>query len=129
MKTRLLAITLATLAGCGSSKPATTTTTPPAPEVSTVEPAAPPAPPPAPAKPKAEIGAWGFDAAGMDKSVAPGESFFRYANGTWVKNTEIPADRSRIGERPLVSGAQLFDGAIDLLAERPNELLNSDVCA
>jgi predicted metalloendopeptidase len=39
----------------------------------------------------------GINPAWMDKSVAPGDDFFSYANGTWVKNTPIPADRSRIG--------------------------------
>src|ERR1041384_7217925 len=28
-------------------------------------------------------GAFGFDLAGMDRNVAPGESFYRYANGNW----------------------------------------------
>jgi putative endopeptidase len=35
----------------------------------------------------------GIDLAGMDRSVAPGDDFFRHANGTWLKTTEIPADR------------------------------------
>src|SRR5687768_301894 len=35
----------------------------------------------------------GIDLAGMDRSVKPGDDFFRYANGTWLKTTEIPADR------------------------------------
>ena len=39
----------------------------------------------------------GITPAWMDKSVKPGDDFFTYAAGTWVKNTEIPADRSRIG--------------------------------
>jgi predicted metalloendopeptidase len=39
----------------------------------------------------------GVDLAAMDKSVSPGDDFFSYANGSWVKNTEIPADRSSIG--------------------------------
>ena len=39
----------------------------------------------------------GIETSWMDKSVRPGDDFFQYANGTWVKNTEIPADRSRIG--------------------------------
>jgi putative endopeptidase len=39
----------------------------------------------------------GIQTGWMDKSVAPGDDFFSYANGTWVKNTPIPADRSRIG--------------------------------
>jgi len=33
----------------------------------------------------------------MDTSVKPGDDFFSYANGTWVMNTPIPEDRSRIG--------------------------------
>ena len=48
-------------------------------------------------KGKPEIGAWGFDLGAMDKSVKPGDDFFRYAGGTWMKNTKIPADRTRWG--------------------------------
>ncbi len=33
----------------------------------------------------------------MDASVKPGDEWFEYANGSWLKNTEIPADRSSIG--------------------------------
>ena len=33
----------------------------------------------------------------MDMSVKPTDDFFKYVNGTWLKNTEIPADRSRWG--------------------------------
>ncbi|HKT60193.1 MAG TPA: M13 family metallopeptidase [Gemmatimonadales bacterium] len=36
----------------------------------------------------------GVDVAGMDRSVKPGDAFYEYANGTWLKQTEIPADRS-----------------------------------
>jgi predicted metalloendopeptidase len=39
----------------------------------------------------------GIQTSWMDKSVTPGDDFFSYANGTWVKNTPIPPDRSRIG--------------------------------
>ena len=39
----------------------------------------------------------GIVPASMDKSVTPGDDFFTYANGTWVKNTPIPDDRSNIG--------------------------------
>lgn len=31
-----------------------------------------------------------FDTAGMDTTVKPGDNFFLYANGKWVKDTEIP---------------------------------------
>lgn len=33
----------------------------------------------------------------MDRSVKPGDDFFRYVNGHWVDKTEIPADRTRWG--------------------------------
>ena len=33
----------------------------------------------------------------MDKSVNPGDDFFRYVNGSWFDKTEIPADRTRWG--------------------------------
>ena len=39
----------------------------------------------------------GIDLAGMDTSTKPGDDFFRYANGTWFKSTEIPQDRSSYG--------------------------------
>ncbi|MEO8226683.1 MAG: M13 family metallopeptidase [Gemmatimonadota bacterium] len=39
----------------------------------------------------------GLDTAGMDRSVRPGDDFFRYANGGWFEHTTIPADRSAIG--------------------------------
>lgn len=43
------------------------------------------------------FGAWGFDLAGRDTSVKPGDDFNEYANGTYVRTTEIPADKSRFG--------------------------------
>ncbi|SHI37185.1 M13 family metallopeptidase [Flavobacterium terrae] len=33
----------------------------------------------------------------MDKSVKPGDDFFRYVNGTWFDKTEIPGDKTRWG--------------------------------
>ena len=39
----------------------------------------------------------GIVVADMDRSVKPGDNFFRYANGDWVKRAEIPPDRSYIG--------------------------------
>jgi len=48
-------------------------------------------------KAKTTFGDFGLDTAGMDRSVAPGDDFGRYANGTYLKNLVIPADRSNYG--------------------------------
>jgi predicted metalloendopeptidase len=39
----------------------------------------------------------GIDLSLMDKSVKPSDDFFNFVNGTWIKNTEIPADKTRWG--------------------------------
>jgi predicted metalloendopeptidase len=44
----------------------------------------------------------GLDTAGMDRAVKPGDNFFAYANGTWVRRTEIPADRSTYGNSAIL---------------------------
>lgn len=41
----------------------------------------------------------------MDTTVAPGEDFFSYVNGTWVAKTEIPADKGRYGTFDLLRDA------------------------
>ncbi|WBH16393.1 M13 family metallopeptidase [Sphingomonas radiodurans] len=46
---------------------------------------------------KPQIGDFGFDMAGRDTKVAPGDDFYDYASGTWNRTTEIPADRSNYG--------------------------------
>ena len=51
----------------------------------------------------------GIVVANMDRSVKPGDDFYRYANGDWIKRTEIPPDRSDIG---------VFDSLIDLSQKR-----------
>src|SRR5689334_11785114 len=61
-----------------------------------------------------------IDRAGMDTSVAPGDDFFRYANGGWLKKNEIPADRGSFG-----IGIVLVDRA----QERTHELLEAAVGA
>ncbi len=44
----------------------------------------------------------GIDLAGMDRSVKPGDDFYGYANGTWIKQTTIPADRATNGPGELL---------------------------
>ena len=38
-----------------------------------------------------------FDVSNMDITVNPGDDFYSYANGNWVKQTAIPEDKSRYG--------------------------------
>ena len=65
---------------------------------------------------KPEIGDFGFDLGGMDKSVQPGDDFYGYANGTWAKNTQIPADKSNYG---------MFTALNDLSQTRTREILDT----
>jgi putative endopeptidase len=53
--------------------------------------------PAAAASTKPQLGTWGVDLSGMDKTVNPGDNFYDYVNGTWHKNTEIPADKASWG--------------------------------
>ena len=38
-----------------------------------------------------------LDARNRDSSVKPGDDFFLFANGSWIKKTEIPPEYSRWG--------------------------------
>jgi len=44
-----------------------------------------------------KFGTWGIDLAAMDRSVRPGDDFFAYVNGNWLKTAIISPDRSRAG--------------------------------
>ena len=54
------------------------------------------------------IGAFGVDLTARDLSIAPGDDFFRYANGAWLAKTPIPDDRT-------------LWGAIDILREKADD--------
>ena len=51
----------------------------------------------------------------MDRSVKPGDNFYQYANGTWIKNTELPADRALIG---------VFSALDNIANKRTSDLIN-----
>jgi hypothetical protein len=40
---------------------------------------------------------------GVDSSVKPGDDFFAYANGSWLRATEIPAGKDRWNARDEIS--------------------------
>lgn len=52
---------------------------------------------PAETAPEPVILSSGIDTQHMDTSVKPGDDFFRYMNGKWLDETEIPADKASYG--------------------------------
>jgi putative endopeptidase len=63
-----------------------------------------------------QLGTFGFDTSGMDKSVDPGDDFYTYASGKWAERTEIPADKSNYG---------MFTALDDLSKERVRSVLDA----
>lgn len=57
-----------------------------------------------------------IDPANMDLSVKPGDNFFEYANGTWIKDHTIPAKETRWGSFNILHQENL-DRLIGLLKE------------
>ncbi|HXW16306.1 MAG TPA: M13 family metallopeptidase [Terriglobia bacterium] len=60
----------------------------------------------------------GIAVADMDRSVKPGDDFYYYANGDWIKRTEIPPDRRYIDPNGLD-----FDNSNDLTRKRIASLI------
>ncbi len=58
----------------------------------------------------------GLDTAGMDRSVKPGDNFYDYTNGTWTRDTPIPADRSSYGSFAILAG-QIDERVAGLIQE------------
>jgi putative endopeptidase len=50
-----------------------------------------------PTDPVIRTGTWGFDTLGENPGVKPGDDFFSYANGRFLEELQIPADKSRYG--------------------------------
>jgi putative endopeptidase len=65
---------------------------------------------------KPELGSFGFDAAGMDRSVTPGTDWVRFANGGYTDKLVIPADRTNYG---------MFTKLRDLSQERTREIIEA----
>ena len=67
------------------------------------------------------VSPWGVDLNYIDKSVKPGDDFFVYANGKWLKTDTIPADRSYSGvnlELDLQNEAKLKGLVAELVADK-----------
>ena len=66
---------------------------------------------------KPQYGEWGYDSAGADKATKPGDDFFRFANGTWLDKTQIPADKP---------GYSLRLAMTDLTEQRLREMMEAE---
>ncbi len=44
-----------------------------------------------------DVPSLGYSPQSMDKSISPRQDFFRYANGAWLKRTQIPLSESDVG--------------------------------
>lgn len=56
----------------------------------------------------------------IDRSIKPGDDFYRYANGGWLKSTEIPAGRSSYDTRAILN---------EKTAQRVRELIQNAAAA
>ena len=63
-----------------------------------------------------QLGRFGFDEAGMNKAVQPGDDFYGFANGRWSETTAIPADKASYGA---------FDTLADLSRDRTRGILEA----
>ena len=59
----------------------------------------------------------GIVVANMDRAVKPGDDFYLYANGEWIKRTEMPPDRASIG---------VFSALSELSSKRTADLIAED---
>ncbi len=60
----------------------------------------------------------GISAENLDRSVKPGDNFYLYANGDWIKRTAIPPDRA---------GINVFSRLSDLSNKRTEDLIEDIV--
>lgn len=58
---------------------------------------------------KALVAADALDLSGRDTTISAAQNFFDYANGTWVKNTEIPASQKGWGSFYVVRDQALYN--------------------
>jgi putative endopeptidase len=62
------------------------------------------------------FGTWGIDLDGMDRSVKPGDDFFRYVNGKWAATTSIPPDKTGYGAFAILK--DLSDTRVHAILDR-----------
>lgn len=76
----------------------------------------------------ADILGIGIDLEGMDLDVLPNDDFYTYANGGWIENTAIPADRTRYGNFNILrdTSQAALRGIIEDAASAPGKIEGTD---
>ena len=83
------------------------------------------APAPEAPLPTMTFGNWGYDPAGLDRSIDPGDDFFAFANAKWLAANPLPPQFSRfgafnfLGEKSTADVKTLID---ELVAKDPAQL-------
>jgi putative endopeptidase len=75
-----------------------------------------------------QVKPWGVDLGYIDTGVKPGDDFFAYSNGNWVKHSTIPDDRTYAGvnlELDLQNEAKLKD-LVTELSTTPDDKLTAE---
>ncbi len=80
------------------------------------------------AQDKPQYGSFGIDLSSLDKSVRPGDNFFNYVNGGWLKTAAISPDRSQTGsfqDLQILSETRLR-ALVDELDKKPEAQLSPE---
>lgn len=64
-----------------------------------------------------------IDPKNIDSTILPGDDFFRYANGNWMKNNPIPDDQSRWGAFNILNEEN--NDKLKLLVEEVSKITNA----
>ena len=75
--------------------------------------------------PHPAYGSWGVDLSSMDKSIKPGDDFFLFVNGNWLKTAVIPPDRTSTGsfqDLQILSERRMKDIVAELEAKPVGQL-------
>ncbi len=74
------------------------------------------------------FGPWGVTLAYMDTGVSPGEDFFRYSNGGWLRSAVIPPDRQFAGVNLELDqeNETRLKGIVAELAVKPDAALTAE---
>ncbi len=70
------------------------------------------------------IGHWGVDLSARDMTNTPGTDFYRYVNGKWLENFDIPADKATYGTFQSLhdQSVEQIDCIVDEILKRAPDL-------